>query len=354
MIILKAIAVVIVNFIQYLSFGSFFCIKKDRKWSLPLTLAVGFFAYYAAFAIVALPVMLTYRPLSQLAYIWLAPCVIVPVISARIYKDAWNEKLTAISSDNPEDRVFLTTVFAVTALSVILAVITYNFTLDAAYYVAQVTTNVDTDMINVYDPFTGLWQDHFELRYVFATYYTYDAVVCRLTGIPALVATKSVMSACVMIIVCLLYAFISRYMFRDGRRAALMYVLMTAVNFLFISLYTTSNFLIARTYEGKSVVGNISIVLIFPLYMMFISEEGSDANVMIKLFIVCLGTATVSSTANMVIPALVFSLFVPYALAKKRYAILPKICLCIIPELVMMLIYVLYVKGYFAIYTYPR
>ena len=122
---------------------------------------------------------------------------------------------------------------------------------------------------------------------------------------------------------------------------------------MFISIYTASNFLMTRTYEGKTVVGNISIVLIFVLYMMMVAN-GDEKGIFWKLFIVCLGTATVSSTANMVIPAQVCVLFVPYAFIKKRYGVLPKVLLCILPEIVMMLLYVFYVKGYYAVYTFPR
>lgn len=354
MMIIKALAMVVVNFIQYVSFGSFCCIGRNRKWSLTVTMAVGFFAYYALFAVVALPVMLTYRPLSFLAKIWMIPAVAVPVAAAVIFGKRWIEKFRDTASDVSQNRIFYTVVFTLMAISTILAVITYNFTLDAAYYVAGVATNVETNMINVYDPFTGMWQDHFELRYVFATYYAYDAVVCRLTGLPALVQTKTVMSATVMIITGLLYSFICRYFYEDGKAAAVMYFLMTAVNCLFISIYTTSNFLVARTYEGKSIVGNVSVILIFILFMLLIRNEEGDTGMMLMLFITCLGSATVSSTANMVIPAQVFSLFVPYALIKKKYGIIPKAVAVVVPELVMMLVYVLYVKGYFAIYTFPR
>ena len=208
-------------------------------------------------------------------------------------------------------------------------------------------------MINVYDPFTGNWQDHFELRYVFATYYANDSVVCALTGLPALIETKGVMSSVVMIIVNIIYVKICRFFFDDDRRAFIMYILMTAVNLFFISIYTTSNFLMTRTYEGKSVVGNISVLFIFVLYMMLVRNE-DEKGLFTKLFIVCLGTATVSSTANMISPAEVFILFAPYAVIHKKPGVILKITGCIIPELLMMIIYVLYVKGYFAIYTFPR
>ncbi|MBO4905030.1 MAG: hypothetical protein J5367_07380 [Lachnospiraceae bacterium] len=350
--IVKALLVIICNFILYLAFGSFFTVRKGRGWSLPVAVTVGFFVYYALFAVFCLPIMFTYRPLSLLTRVWAVPCAVILAAAIVCYGRRWIEKFRKIVSDRTM-YPFWAGVIAVTVILVILAVITYNFTLDAAYYVANVTTNVDTDMINVYDPFTGNWQDHFELRYVFATYYTADAVVCQLTGLPALIQTRFVMAATVIVIVNMLYVYICRYFWEDHRRAFLMYLFMTFVNLLFISLYTSSNFLATRTYEGKSIVGNISIVMIFILYMMLI-KEGESAGVFMKLFIVCLGTATVSSTANMVIPAAVFIMFVPYAVLGRKLKLLGKILMCIVPEIVMMIVYVLYVKGYYAIYTFPR
>ncbi len=355
MTVLKAAVLLPVNFILYLSFGSFFEIRKDRKWSLPVTAAVGFFAYYALFALFCLPVMLTYRPLSLLSKIWMVPCLLVPVVSAFLFRKEWAAKISAIKQDIRENPLMWTGVVLITIITCALVVCSYNFTLDAAYYVAGVTTNVDTDMINVYDPFTGAWLDHFELRYVFATYYANDAVVCKLAGIPALVETKSVMSAVVMMIVNMMYVHICRFFFKDHTRALLMYILMVLTNFLFISIYTASNFLMTRTYEGKSVVANIAVILIFILFMRVSSgDETGPGPGLLSLFVVCLGAATASSTANMVIPAEVCILFIPFAFMKKRSGILVKAMLCIVPEIVMMLVYVLYVKGWFAIYTFPR
>ncbi|MCR5673753.1 MAG: hypothetical protein K6F87_08590 [Lachnospiraceae bacterium] len=353
MIILSASAVLLANFILYLAFGSWFTVRKGKEWSLAFTVAVGFFAYLALFAAFCLPIMFTYRPLSLLSHIWIVPCILVTLCSAIRYFKEWVNKGRELISDAKNNLPVYGLFAVITVISVILVAVTYNFTLDAAYYVANVSTNVDTDMINVYDAFTGSWQDHFELRYVFATYCTNDAVICQLTGLPALVQTKTVMSATVMLIVNGLYFMISRYFFEDRRSALLMYVFMTLINYMFISIYTASNFLMTRTYEGKTIVGNISIVLIFALFMMIV-KDGVKKGDFLRLFIICLGTATVSSTANMVIPALVGVLFVPYALLSKKAGMILKLFLCILPEIVMMLLYVLYVKGYYAIYTFPR
>ena len=354
MIVIKALAVVIVNLIIYFAFGSLVTVRRRYERSLILTVIVGFFAYYGLFAVVTLPIMLTYRPLSMLTGVWLSIVCAVIILAAVLNFKAWKKSIPEILSEINRNKGTYIAVGAVTVICVICVCITYNFTLDAAYYVANVTTGVDTNMINVYDPFTGAWQDHFELRYVFATYSVNDAVVCALTGIPALVQTKTVMSALVMILVNLLYVYICRFFYRDNRKSFMaMYGMMIFINLMFITLYSASNFLMSRTYEGKSVVGNIAVLAIFAVYLL-LCRKRDDKDAYRLLFWICFGTATVSSTANMIIPAECFVLFVPYIFKNRKFGSLVRLGICILPELVMMLMYVLYVKGYFAIYTYPR
>lgn len=354
MIIVKAVLVILVNLIIYFVFGSLVTVRSRDDRSLLFTVLVGFFAYYGMFALVTLPVMLTYRPLDLLVKIWVAVTVAVVLISAIFNFKSWRSSVRdviATVKSRPRTVIFVCTV---TILLVVMVCITYNFTLDAAYYVANVTTSVDTNMINVYDPFTGAWQDHFELRYVFATYSVNDAIICYITGIPALVETKLVMSAIVMILVNFLYVYIAGYFYEnDAKSFNVMYSCMIFINLVFASLYSTSNFLLSRTYEGKSVVGNVAVLAVFAVFLMLLKER-EGKNVFWQLFFVCLGTATISSTANMIIPAECFVLFVPFIFKNKKFGYLWKLALCVLPEIIMMLVYVLYVKGYFAIYTYPR
>lgn len=355
MIILKAVIIVIINLIIYLAFGSIVCGVKNKDNSLLLTMVVGFFAYYALFMIVSTPIMLTYRPLSMLSTAWAVLTAGIVFMSVALFGKVWAIRLkNALLHDIPKHKWFGIVIFAIIAIQILLVASTYNFTLDAAYYVANVSTSVDTNMINVYDPFTGAWQDHFELRYVFATYSILDAVICQLTGIPALIETKMVMSSIVMILVNIMYLWICRFLCKGNLKQFLtMFIGMTLVNMTFITLYTSANFLYTRTYEGKSVVANITVIAIFVIYMLVV-RNGMDRNKWIMLFVICLGTATVSSTANMLVPAELFVLFVPYVVRHKTYKMLPKLALCMVPELCMLLMYVIYVKGYFAIYTYPR
>ncbi len=350
---LSSLLCIIANFIIYLAFGSLITGRKRHKeWSLPFTLLMGFFLYYSLFFFFCVPMMLRFQTLTSLAHLWLVVVCIIVVLSAILNGAAWYEKIKELWKKLRQTPLFFAGLAILCLTQVIVITGAYNFTLDATYYVGNVAASVMTDTMNIYDPYTGLWQDHFEMRYFFATYSMNDAVMCKLTGLHALIQTKTVMTVTVTILTQLLYYKIAEELFENDRKAVLlMQVLMAVVNFTFISIYTSSNFMLTRTFEGKAVVGNVALVMIVYLYILLLKEH-RKASLWWMLFIVCFGSMTISSSANMLVPATLSVLLVPLALIKKDWKILPKYILCMLPCLMMALMYVAYVKGYFVFHTY--
>ncbi|MBP5384625.1 MAG: hypothetical protein J6Y57_06595 [Lachnospiraceae bacterium] len=352
--ILTAALGVIAHFIIYLSFGSLLTKRKEGELQLSLSLVVGFFAYYSLFFFVCIPVMKMYRPLSLLTAVWV-PVVAMIVLCAVIFcAGSWVAKGRSILQSIRRHPLPAAILFAILAVQIVIVTTSYNFTLDASYYVAGVATNVDTNMINVYDPFTGAWQDHFEMRYFFATYPVSDAVVCQLTGIPALVQTKTVMATVVILLTNLVYYMIAKLLFEEkGHGTVLMLGFICLMNLFFITMFTPSLFLFTRTYEGKAIVGNLSVMTILYFFILLVKDRKVRLYWLL-LFLVCFGSTTVSSTANMLIPAEVSILFLPDIILKKRFRQLLPYAACILPGILLALAFVAYVKGYFVFYTYPR
>lgn len=344
---------VLVNFIIYLSFGSLLMRKKGEAADLGLSVLIGFFSYYSLFFFVCIPVMKFYRPLSLLTAIWVPIVAVIVVLSAILNMRAWIDGFRGLFARIRRHPVLVLLILCIVSIQVLIVTTSYNFTLDASYYVAGVATNVDTNMINVYDPFTGAWQDHFEMRYFFATYPVSDAVFCQLTGIPALVQTKSIMAATVILLTNLVYYLIAKLLFAGKSHAqTAMLGFMCLMNLMFITIYTPSLFLFTRTYEGKAIVGNLSIMTVFYLFLLM-AKECKVRLFWLLLFLVCFGSTTVSSTANMLIPAEVSVLFLPYIVYRKRFRDLIPYAVCILPGILLALTFVAYVKGYFVFYTYP-
>ncbi|MCR4656438.1 MAG: hypothetical protein K5770_09455 [Lachnospiraceae bacterium] len=392
------ILAIIVNFILYYLFGTVVLYKKGVKPHFMYRIMVGFFAYYAVFFVFCVPVMKYYRPLSMLTGIWTVAAAVISLAGVLlIIRERLQKPVNAPGSEGRKDGylslagvkaavswiknnpLFFAGMAVLILIQIILVSCTYNFTLDAAYYVAGISTNIDTNMINVYDPFTGAWQDHFEMRYFFATYSVQDAVVCQLTGISPLIWTKSVMSTVIIILTNMVYYLIASELFDTGilsgrkedeqfaphddemtRRKKntavfLMMAVMLFINVTFNTIYTSSLFLMTRTYEGKAIVGNLGI---FSIFLLFIKMNDNDETGLIKpwlcVFLICFGASTVSSTANMLMPVELTVLFLPLIIRKKSYGWIPKYIACVMPGIILSLAFVLYVKGYFVFYTYPR
>ncbi|MCR5356968.1 MAG: hypothetical protein K6E63_06135 [Lachnospiraceae bacterium] len=382
---------VICNFIIYLAFGSLIIMpfKKRREGAacpLMLSVVTGFFFYYFVFFFVCVPPMQYYRPLSMLTGIWVPVVAVLVLLSAVLNGKQWIKwfkSALAYIGRNPAVTVLMALLLMI---QVVLVSYTYNFTLDAAYYVANVATSVETNMMNVYDPFTGAWQDHYEMRYFFATYSMQDSVVCQLTGIPALIWTKSVMAITIILLTNMVYIMIARELivYKNGRKAGvdadaddrkngvgvasddrkeimgnpelatvIMAAIMFVVNLTFITIYTSSLFLMTRTYEGKAIVGNLAVMTLFYLFIRM-NDESINVRPWLITFIVCFGAATISSSANMLLPVELTVLFIPMIVRKKKWNMLLKYAACVVPGIVFSLVFVLYVKGYFVLYTFPK
>ncbi|NLG03262.1 MAG: hypothetical protein GX567_05480 [Clostridia bacterium] len=274
MILLISIISILINCFIYMIFGSL--IIGDRKgqgFSFTLACVIGFFLYHSIFMIACVPLMLKFQPLSYMVVLWLAIVSIVLVVSVVLCRKKWLAQLKKIKGMILSAPSFYAFLLILCITQIVLIAGAYNFTLDATYYVGNVATSVATDSMNIYDPYTGNWQDHFEMRYFFATYSMNDAVICKLTGIPALVQTKIIMTSVVVIFIQFIYYQIAIKLFPDNKRAAaLMIFLMAVVNFTFITIYTSSNFLITRTFEGKSIVGNVVLVLLLYMYMRMLDQ----------------------------------------------------------------------------------
>lgn len=352
--VIKGILLIPFNLIVFYLFGALVLYRKNKNADEGLKLIVGFFTYHILFFLVCFPFMIKYRPLSWLITAWVPIALLIMATSIFINRKKTVDIIKLIKDIISADKIATLVIILVVLAQIILVTCTYNFTLDAAYYVSNVTTSLDTNMINVYDPFTGAWQDHYEVRYLFATYSINDAVMCSLFKIPALIETKLTMSGVVIILVNILYVKIAKYLFKDNTKGvAIMTAAIFFVNMMFYTIFTSSLFLLTRTYEGKAIVGNLSILTVFYIFMFLINDE-EITYPWLSIFIVSLGSMTISSSGNMLIPAEIALLFTPYMFMKKSVKALPKIIACMLPGVVMVLVYILYVKGVFVFYTYPR
>ncbi len=346
---------VIVNFILYFVFGSLITGRlKNRPFSATISVITGFFLYYCLFEAVCLPVMLTYRPLSLLSSLWVGVLGVVCLLSVFLNYRIWGRKFAELSQWVREHPVFTVAVCFMVLFEAVVIIHAYQFTLDAAYYVATASTALETNMLNVYDPYTGMWQDHFEMRYFFQCYPLQDAVMCRLTGLHPLIWTKTVMEAVSVILMNTAAYRVGRRLFQERTDRVGLFLFFTGLlQFFFTTIYTSAAFFTTRTYEGKTLLGSFVLPVILWIYLELL-EDHRAVRYWGLLFLTALGAAVLTNSANMLIPAAAGIFGLSLFLVKKDLKILLRSALCMLPGICLMLVYVAYVHGKFVIYTYPR
>ena len=349
------ILMILFNFILYFVIGSLITGRmKKTRFSVSLSVLAGFFLYYSLFTFFCIPVMYRWRPLSMLSRIWGAFVLALLVLSFVLNHKIWKKKGRELLHFVRTNKAFVAGLFLLVVIQTVVIVYAYQFTLDAAYYVANVATSLETDSLNIYDPYTGDWQDHFEMRYFFATYPMNDAVVCQIFKIHPLLQTKIIMSSIAVILTNMVYYMIARELFGKKRESVFFLMLFAGIiHFFFITIFTSSNFLITRSYEGKNLLGNVVLPGILYLYIRMLGRKKNTAE-WVLLFLVCFGSTVLSSSSNMLVPAAMSVLMIPLAVFKRDWKVIPKYLVCILPCLIMLVVYVAYVKGMFVFYTYPR
>src|SRR5574344_2060056 len=94
-----AILLMLFNLILYFIFGSLLTSRRrNSRFSVTGTIFAGFFLYYTMFTVCCIPVMMKWRPLSLLTWIWAGVCIAVAVISIILSFRTWKEKAAELSA----------------------------------------------------------------------------------------------------------------------------------------------------------------------------------------------------------------------------------------------------------------
>ena len=345
------------NLILYFMFGALFMPSGKREPSLTRTVFTGFFFYYLLFTVVCIPVTLRWRPLHVLTRLWLGAVILVILIAAVRLVIIRNRLITCIKKAfmrSGRDMALMLLVAVMVMAFMAIVLFNYQFTLDASFYVGNVTTSITTDTLNIYDPFTGNWLDHFEMRYFFATFPMNDAVFCDLLGIHPLIWCKITMSGTALVLSAMVLYMISVRLFdNDMKKTAIFMFFSLLADFYMITIYTTAAFITTRTYEGKALLGNVVLPGIIYIYMLLLDDVDDMANWML-LLLLALGSPVLSSSANMLVPAMIGVTILPLCIIRKNIKVIPRSLICMMPGVALTLMYVAYVKGMFVFYTYPR
>lgn len=335
------------------------------KWNIQSLISleiIGFFVYFAVFQVITLPLICLKKSLTLLSIIWIIINILVisfivvftiikylsaksditlknKILGKTNYKEQWTniEKILAIIA-----------VCAVLFLG-IYAALQYYVGWDTAYYMGTMNTSVYTDTLYQYDGNSGLKEKYIDFRYAMSSFYMNTSVVAKITGIPILGLQRFVVKPICAILFGIIFYKIGIVIFKNDKvKALIMIICAVAVNFIFVSIYTTSEFLIMRGYEAKGYCANVVLPATL-LCLIAIWYENEEKKYWQMLFLIGFSNVAVSMSAIMLVPALIATMILADTIITKRWKNFLFAGICITPNICYLIIYFLYTREIFMI-----
>ena len=230
---------------------------------------------------------------------------------------------------NPERLLFWLLFLASVGYQMYMAFAYASFDGDDAYYVVQSVLADQTGVLNRIRPYTGLSTD-LDIRHALATLPLWIAYVARMTGIHATIVAHTLLPLIFIPLTYYVFVQIGRKLFSDG----------SVKN---ISIYTNETFFLTRTWQGKSVLANL--ILLVELWLMLElcareknrerqEETGSQLSYWLLLAVNHIAAAMMTSMGAF-LTALLFGITALVAAIRYRsWSILWKTALCCIPNVI--------------------
>lgn len=249
---------------------------KEEERRIDHIYLAGFLTQLAVFQIIAVPVMITkaygMELLTNLMTGVLALLSIVGAASAVLELRArkgtgdmagrFQSAKRFLASLSLECRLFWLLGFAAVAFQMYMAFAYASFDGDDSYYVVQSVLADQTGVLNRIRPYTGLSTD-LDIRHALATLPLWEAYVARMTGIHAAIVAHSLLPLVLIPLTYLCYFEIGRKLL--GAKNIKLPVFMVLVSIMQIwgntSIYTNATFFLTRTWQGKSVLANLVLLV---------------------------------------------------------------------------------------------
>ena len=166
------------------------------------------------------------------------------------------------------ENIYLWAVMLLILAQIAMCVFLAHMDADDAFYVAQATTDVQTDTIFEVIPYTGLKYYGLPSRYVLSPFPVFLAVVSQLSmGLhPAIMAHMIFPAVFLLAVYCVQYL-LGKKWFADDRRGQGMYLFLVAciASFSAYSVYNAGSFQMVRLWQGKAVLASVFLPLLFYL-----------------------------------------------------------------------------------------
>lgn len=225
-----------------------------------------------------------------------------------------------------------------------MAVTHASFDGDDAYYVANSLVTEETGTLYRTSPYTGR-STFLDKRHSLAVFPIWIAYIARMTGIHATILSHTVLPVVLIPLTYVIYYEIGKKLLKDKPETLPTYMIFVNILQIFgnVSIYSNATFLLMRTWQGKSMLANVVIPVIFMILLWMFEENGQNNKGRMGLWILLAVVnivAAMMSTASVFLNSFLLAIMgVIMSMQEKNWKILLKMGICCIPCVIYALLY---------------
>lgn len=333
----------------------------EKNRSLGLLFPVGYLAMLIIFELITVPILF-FTEYENFTYVmWIYTPVVFILAALGVYTAVRRvraqgrgflrgmvEIYRPLEKDGKDRFIVWILVLAVLAVMLFLAETRVIFDGDDAYYVVQSLITQQNGTMYVTQPYTGRAAP-IDMRHAMAVFTMWITWVGELTGLHTTIVCHTVLPLVLLPLTIITYMETGLRLLRDRRIMLPYFTLFIELIILFgrVSIYTSEAFLLARTWQGKSMAANLLIPMTFlAMLILFDTEEEPDTagykvnGKWLLLLMVNAAAGIFSSLAVILVSLLMLVGGFVLMISRKKISVMIKTCLCCLPGLIYMLLYV--------------
>lgn len=298
-----------------------------------LSYIFGWMKMFALFQILALPFIFLRFPLTTLLVVWAGGLIALLgyylIKNRKKYKRLLMNRLKIVSPNILEIMAILLIVFQLSAVTLLV-----HEDADDAFFIGQAVTDAHTNTMMIYIGDTGAERGSFPLRYVFAPFPTFLAVISRLVMIHPLIVARIIFQFVFIIMCYMVYYLLAGEAFEKNReKVAICLIFVSLLNIWGnISVFTSSSFLLFRLHQGKALLANF--ILPFLIYLIATYHRKKRLNQ--KELLLTMVSSTLVSGMGVFLAPLLLGIYTFVRFVKRReIVILGQAILCSMPNIVI-------------------
>lgn len=292
--------------------------KKKNK-NICLALILGLFSELLMFSILAIPMTFLKCTFSVLKDSWAVVMIILSIVSIFLNRNDLKEIVNVNFEEIKKLPKILTIVFLVLLIIQCYYPFKYMYEdYDDSNFVAKATIAMDTDTLFVYDD-TGRVYTELPTRTVLSQFPHYTAIIASLSNIHPAALAHTVFPVVFIIIAYGFYYVFGKALFKQDQNKTMVFLVLLAIIYIFgdYSRYTNFVRLLCRTWQGKSLIANLTIPFIWYIFIEYIGKENNKFGWGILLL--CLGGSITFSSMAFILPPMMFViLMLLYAIKDKK------------------------------------